>query len=202
MVIDLRKCIGCETCRTACAHVNRVPPNARWRRMAECGFIDSASGKRMFLTMGCMHCAKAPCVESCPTGATRRRPDGIIEIEYDLCMGCGACVVACPYHARGIAHEDLVFRGNGTAEGEDRIGVCTKCNFCLPLIDRALAKGLRPGVEPEATPVCVEHCIADALHFGDLDDPESEVSKMIRENGTARLLEELGTEPAVYYIVK
>jgi phenylacetyl-CoA:acceptor oxidoreductase subunit 1 len=83
----------------------------------------------------------------------------------------------------------------------DHIGVATKCNFCLPRVDAGLAQGLQPGLDPEATPACVISCSANALHFGDLDDPDSEVSQLIRENKTARLQEELGTDPAVYYIV-
>lgn len=207
MVIDLRKCIGCGTCKTACSHLNKVPINAPWRRLIE-GKADGGTGRRLFMTMGCMHCGKAPCLEACPSNATHRRADGIIEIDYERCLGCGACIVACPYRSRSIVFEDwLPYEGETDPEGADgphpdRIGVCTKCNFCRPRVDEALEQGLRPGVDRDATPVCVSHCIAGALHFGDLDDPESEVSKMLRDNAVTRLKEELGTEPSVYYIVE
>jgi phenylacetyl-CoA:acceptor oxidoreductase subunit 1 len=84
--------------------------------------------------------------------------------------------------------------------GSDRTGVCTKCTFCWPRVETGLAQGLRPGLDPEATPVCVRSCIANALHFGDLDDPNSVVSRLIRENKTTRILEGLDTDPAVFYI--
>ena len=83
----------------------------------------------------------------------------------------------------------------------DHTGVATKCNFCISRVERGLAQRLRPGVDPEASPACVIACSTGAMYFGDLDDPESEVSRLIRENKTARMQEELGTGPAVYYIV-
>jgi len=154
-----------------------------------------------------MHCGKPPCLEVCPTGATYRRPDGIVDIDYKLCLGCGSCVVACPYQARSIILEDEIHSEVGanpqdvTVADNDRIGVCTKCDFCLPRLDAGLSQGLRPGVDPEATPMCVRFCIADALHFGDLDNPDSVVSRLIRENKTARLQEELKTDASIYYII-
>jgi phenylacetyl-CoA:acceptor oxidoreductase subunit 1 len=211
MVIDLRKCIGCGTCREVCAQVNENPWGSMWRRVVEVTedqIEDGPAAGRRYLTMGCMHCDAPPCLETCPTTATYCRPDGVIDIREDLCIGCGACVAACPYRARSIASEDAV-RGGEKSHGpeemvssSDRIGICTKCNFCVPIIEAALAKGLQPGVDPEATPLCVRLCLAEALQFGDLDDPESVVSKLIRENRTTRLLEELETGPKIYYILE
>jgi phenylacetyl-CoA:acceptor oxidoreductase subunit 1 len=146
-----------------------------------------------------MHCQKPACLEVCPTGATYRRPDGIVDINLDLCVGCGSCIVACPYQARSIAKSDVLPK-EITDQDLDRIGVCTKCNFCLQYIDAGLAQGLTPGIDPEATPRCVLFCLAGALYFGDLDDPDSEVSKLIRNNKVVRMLEEIGTNPSVYYI--
>ena len=88
-----------------------------------------------------------------------------------------------------------------TAKNKDRIGVCTKCNFCLQQIDAGLAKGLKPGTDPECSPWCVRFCLSGSLYFGDMDDPDSEVSKLIRDNKVMGMLEELGTEPSVYYIL-
>lgn len=210
MVIDLRKCIGCATCREVC---NRVHENhsGSWRRVIEAmeGNPDGSPGKGTFyLTMSCMHCDNSPCQDACPTGATHRRPDGIVEIREDLCMGCGACIVSCPYRARFLCTEDAIHgkepfqRDKQERSDTDRIGTCTKCTFCSPIIDAGLQEGLRPGEDPEATPLCVRFCIAGALSFGDLDDKESRVSKLIRESKTIRFLEELHTDPKVYYIVK
>jgi len=188
--------------------MNRVPPD-RWRRVVDLGVSGPPERQRTFLPMNCMQCDDPPCQEVCPTGATFRRPDGIVDVDYELCVGCGYCVVACPYKARtilsgnghGIEVALLPQEVGASIANPDRIGVASKCNFCAPRIERGLAQGLKPGVDPEASPACVIACSTKAMHFGDLDDPESTVSRLIRENKTARMQEELGTEPAVYYIV-
>ena len=200
MIIDLRKCVGCETCIEICRQVNKPPPGPAWRKSIEHEIEDNPGRRQLFLTMSCMHCEKPICLEVCPTGATFRRPDGILDINLDLCVGCGSCVVACPYQARSIAKSDIMPK-EITAKNKDRIGICTKCNFCLQHIDAGLAQGLKPGSDPEATPKCVRFCLADALYFGDIDDPESEVSRLIHDNKVFRMQEEQGTNPSVYYIV-
>ena len=188
---------------------NNVPPGVDWRRLIECETDKRSKDQRLFCTISCMHCNRPFCLEACPTGATFQRTDGIVDINYDLCVGCGSCVLACPYKARTInISADHLFLEQGATKGgtkpanQDRIGLCTKCNFCSQLVDDGLRQGLTPGQDPEATPICVRYCIAEALHFGDLDDPESEVSRLIRDNKALRLHEELGTEPSVYYIPK
>ena len=207
MVIDLRKCIGCETCKHVCHDANSVPPGATWRQVVDVTMEGNPKGQQVFITMGCMHCDEPPCLEVCPTSATKRRTDGIVTIDPELCVGCGACILACPYKARNITFEDKISLEenhgleNSGWEKPDRIGVCSKCNFCLPRLDEGLRKGLRPGQDSKATPMCVRFCIAEALYFGDLEDPESEVSRLIRENKTRRLNEELQTEPSVFYIL-
>jgi phenylacetyl-CoA:acceptor oxidoreductase subunit 1 len=209
MVIDLRNCIGCRACTIACKQMNKVPPS-RWRRVVDCGVSDPPERQRTFLPVSCMHCSEPPCLEVCPTGATYRRPDGIVDVNGDLCLGCGYCVVACPYMARTIIFCDGTGFESGMMSWEpgmaipnsDHVGVATKCNFCLPRVEAGLAQGLWPERDPEAMPACVAACTAEALHFGDLDDPHSVVSQLIQENETARLQEELGTGPSVYYIVE
>jgi phenylacetyl-CoA:acceptor oxidoreductase subunit 1 len=210
MVIDLRKCIGCGTCREVC---DRIYENhgGSWRQVIE-AMANNPGGilgkERLYLTMSCMHCDNPPCKGVCPTGATYSRPDGIVEIRESLCVGCGACVVACPYRARSLCTEDGI-RGNEGPDGDekdashtDRIGISTKCNFCSPIVDAGLDQGLQPGIDPEATPLCVRFCISEALNFGDLDDKESTVSRLVKESKTTRLLEEMSTEPKIYYILK
>lgn len=208
MVIDLRKCIGCGTCKEVC---DRIYENHRggWRQVIETMASNPSEPlgrKRIYLTMSCMHCDDPPCESVCPTGATYSRPDGIVEIHENLCIGCGACIVACPYRARSLCTEDGIRRGgppgdaNDDKHGDDRIGVTTKCTFCSHIVDDGLRRGLQPGTDPEATPLCVRFCISEALSFGDLDDEESTVSKLVRESKTARLLEEMNTEPKIYYI--
>jgi phenylacetyl-CoA:acceptor oxidoreductase subunit 1 len=205
MVVDLRKCIGCETCKHVCNDANHVPPGATWRRVVS--FTkDKSLEKREYLSMGCMHCSDPPCLEVCPTGASYRRPDGLVDIRNERCIGCGACIMACPYKARSITFEDTISSKENIGQGTDgrknfdRIGVCTKCDFCLSRLEAGLKKGLEPGSDTEAMPICVRYCIGEALYFGDLDDPESEVSKLIRENRASCLNEELQTHPGVYYI--
>ncbi len=208
MVVDLRKCVGCQTCTIACKQTNNTPPRVFWRWVADCEVGKYPEVQRVFLPMGCQHCSDAPCFEVCPTTATYRRRDGIVDIHYNLCIGCGYCIVACPYLARNIIFEQTPYFATGAIPTEsaqarpDRVGVCTKCNFCLPIVEAGLQQGLQPGVDPEATPACVASCIANALHFGDLDDSQSHVSRMIQANHTACLSDELGTDPALYYIVE
>ena len=206
MVIDLRKCVGCQTCTITCKQTNNLPPGVFWRRVHDSEPGSYPDVERTFLPMGCMHCSEPPCMDVCPTTATYRRPDGIVDIKYDMCVGCGYCVVACQYLARTLIMKDTPYFADGFTPPEkhladpSRIGVATKCNFCLPRIDAGLAQGLKPGVDSEATPACVGSCISNALHFGDLEDPNSNVLKLIRENRTTRIGKELGTDPGVYYI--
>jgi len=206
MVIDLRKCIGCKTCSNVCWEMNYNPFGTSWRQIIDCETEGDFDLIRLFLPMNCMHCSERPCLDVCPSGATYQRQDGIVDIKNELCIGCGYCIVACPYFARTISFQDkMCFEARGDIQhpdvvSSDRIGICTKCNFCLPRVEAGLAKGLYPGTDLEATPICVTFCIASALTFGDLDDPISAVSQLIRENTTVRLNEEMGTEPSVYYI--
>lgn len=206
MVIDLRRCVGCQTCTAACKNANATPPGVQWRRV-----LDIESGKfpdvqRSFLPVACMHCNNPPCEEVCPTTATKKRADGLVTIDYDLCIGCANCVMACPYDARSIVHEPKFAYGDQPIPSEEirfdpkRISVSMKCTFCVERIDAAAATGQIPGVDRDVTPACVNSCISGAMNFGDIDDPDSNVSRLLAETQTFRMHEELGTEPSVYYV--
>ena len=204
MAIDLDRCIGCEYCLWACQAVNDVPRDEmRWN----VGFPErTAGGTEFFMTRPCLHCAEAPCVKVCPVGATWVREDGIVAMDYDRCIGCRYCEVACPYDARRfnwdkVTEENPYVPTWGTPEVERRPrGVVEKCTFCVHRIDRGLEQGLTPGVDAAATPACVNICPVGARVFGDANDPESPISVFLRENETFRLREDFGTEPKVHYV--
>jgi Fe-S-cluster-containing dehydrogenase component len=205
MAIDLDKCIGCQYCMKACQAVNDVPDDdMRWN----VGFPErTEGGTEFYMTRPCLHCQEAPCVKVCPVGATWIREDGIVMMDYDRCIGCRYCEVACPYDVRRFNWAANTEEKNsyqptwGTAEVEKRPrGVVEKCTFCVHRIDRGLAEGLTPGVAPQATPACVVICPVNARVFGDANDPESPISKFLDEHETFRLREDFGTEPKVHYV--
>lgn len=206
MVADLRRCVGCQTCTAACKENNGTPVGVQWRRVLDIEAGEYPDVSRIFLPTGCNHCDKPPCMEVCPSTATGKRADGLVTIDYDLCIGCSYCIMACPYDAR-FKVDDMVYSyGDATALDQARTnvsefdGVVSKCTFCIDRIDAGLAKGLVPGKDMEATPACVQGCISGALSFGDLHDPESNVSKLIRNNKYFRQHEEEGTGPGFYYL--
>jgi Fe-S-cluster-containing dehydrogenase component len=199
MVIDQAKCVGCNHCTMACRARNDVPPSMVWNRITE-----DEDGR--FIPIPCMHCENAPCVHVCPVGATYHRADGIIMMDYDRCIGCRYCEMACPYSSR-------VFNWEAFTEPNPAVptwgvpdvprrprGVVEKCTFCVERIDRGLANGLMPGVDQAATPACVVACPTGARMFGDLNDPESPVSRALARYPSFRLREGLGTGPRVYYL--
>jgi phenylacetyl-CoA:acceptor oxidoreductase subunit 1 len=154
-----------------------------------------------------MHCAEPPCVPVCPTGASRQRLDGIVWVAYDACVGCGYCAMACPYHARHLMHDApsyfaLPTPAEAATSQPDRRGVMTKCTFCKERVDAARARGLQPGVDADATPMCAVACIAGAILFGDLDDPMSRVAELVHTGRAVPLLPECGTQPSVFYVVE
>jgi phenylacetyl-CoA:acceptor oxidoreductase subunit 1 len=206
MVVDLNRCVGCQTCTAACKHANDTPPGVQWRRVLDVERGTFPDVERLFLVVGCQHCDEPPCVPVCPTGATHRREDGLVTQDYDLCIGCASCVVACPYQARTIVKEPRSYFGGAPTRQEaatahpERIGVAQKCTFCVGRLDRGLREGLRPGIDPAATPACAASCIAQAIQFGDFNDPDSNVSRLIRENPSFVLHAELGTKPSIRYL--
>jgi molybdopterin-containing oxidoreductase family iron-sulfur binding subunit len=204
MVIDLEECIGCSYCMWACQAVNDVPDDdMRWN----VGFPEQTeNGQSFFMTRPCMHCSEAPCVKVCPVGATWIRDDGIVAMDYERCIGCRYCEVACPYDARRFnwkasADENAYQPTWGEAEIDRRPrGVVEKCTFCTQRIDRGLEYGLTPGVDREATPACVVACPVGARVFGDALDPDSPVSRYLDQHASFVLREDFGTEPKVHYV--
>ena len=206
MVVDLNRCVGCQTCTIACKHHNDTPPGVQWRRVLDVEQGEYPNVERVFLVTGCQHCANPPCVPVCPTGATRQRTDGLVTMDYDTCIGCGYCAVACPYQARTIAHERAWYFGTPSRQEaqvfhDERVGVATKCTFCVDKIDKAAKiPGVVPGLDLETTPACAASCIAQALHFGDFADPDSNVSRLALENASFQMHAELGTDPQIRYL--
>ncbi len=216
MVIDLRKCVGCTSCTVACDAENRLPPGVVYRPVIDEEIGTFPNVARRFLPRPCMQCDNPPCVDVCPVNATWKREDGIVEIDYDLCIGCRYCIVACPYSARvfdkGYNYTDEtttnaeVFVGEQDAsvyetapafdygrewprDGGSPIGNARKCHFCLHRLEAGML------------PACTTTCIGEATYFGDANDPDSLVSELIASPNVMRLKEEMGTEPRVYYLV-
>lgn len=207
IVVDLNRCVGCQTCTAACKHANATAPGVQWRKVLDFEVGAFPEVRRAFLPVGCMHCNAPSCREVCPSTATRKRDDGIVTIDYDICIGCAYCAVACPYQARFRVDEPASAYGPGRRmrhekqrEDPRRLGVAQKCTLCVERIDAGLAAGLTPGVDMEATPACVASCISGALQMGDLDDPDSNVSQLLRTHRHFRMHEELGNGPGFYYL--
>ena len=206
MIADLRRCVGCQTCTAACKETNATPPGVQWRRVLDIEVGEYPEVARVFVPTGCQHCADPPCMHVCPTTATRQRPDGIVTIDYDLCIGCAYCALACPYDARFKVDAPVYAFGETPTAVEAarfdhrKLGVATKCTFCAGRIDAGLKAGKRPGRDPEATPACVNACISGALVFGDLEDPDGEVARLLAGNKSFRMHEEAGTSAGFYYL--
>lgn len=173
MLIDLTRCIGCQACVASCKAENNVPYGVfrTWVERHEKGTFPNVSLE--FVPRLCNHCDNPPCVQVCPVGATYRREDGLVLIYDDRCIGCGACIKACPYGARYF---------NPIKK------VADKCTFCQQRVD----KGLEPA--------CVTTCVGRARVFGDIADPGSEISKRISGKPVQVIKPQLGTEPMVFYI--
>lgn len=206
MVADLRRCVGCQTCTAACKHANSTPPGVQWRRVIDMELGEFPDVHRVFVPTGCQHCSDPPCVAACPSTATRKRADGIVTIDYDICIGCLYCALACPYEARYKVDEPVFAYGEQPIASEAvrfdqrKVGVAQKCTFCVERLDAGVAAGLKPGEDPRATPACANACNSGALTFGDIEDPDSQVSRLLRDNSHFRMHEEAGTQPGFYYL--
>ncbi|MFP4529737.1 MAG: 4Fe-4S dicluster domain-containing protein [Halodesulfurarchaeum sp.] len=204
MVIDLQKCVGCDSCTVACKAENRTPPGVTYNVVMEEEHGEFPNTTRTNIPRPCMQCENPSCVQVCPVSATYKMEDGIVNIDYDRCIGCRYCMVACPYGARyldfGEGYDDEVLgAGEVTSpeygvdrgareDGKSPQANARKCSFCYHRLGR--------GEEP----ACVETCLGDARNFGDLDDPESEVSKMAESTRAKQLKEHTGNDPNVYYL--
>ncbi len=206
MVIDLRKCSGCDACTIACKAENQLPPGVVYRPVVKEEVGTYPNVRRRFLPRPCMQCEKPPCTPVCPVGATWRRVDGVIAIDYEKCIGCRYCLTACPYSARTTDKGEFYTEGTPAvqpyeeqvspeydagfrrADGGSPIGNARKCHFCLHRL------------EAGQLPACVTSCIGHATFFGDANDSDSVVAELIGRPEARRLKEELGTQPRVYYL--
>ena len=221
MVIDLDKCTGCGTCVVACAAENNVSvrpdESDKERSITWMQLFKITNGKPFpetevcYFPRPCMHCHHhTPCVSVCPATATKMDYNtGIVSQIYTRCIGCRYCQAACPYHARYFNWFDGLFP-KGTErylspEVSPRMrGVVEKCSFCHHRLMRAktqaYAEDRREIEEHEYVTACAEVCPAQAITFGDLNNPEHKVSKLSKSRYAFRLLERLGTEPKVYFL--
>ena len=221
MVIDLDKCVGCQACSIACKAENNVPhgsPDEQklrrepyWHRVITVSEGEYPTARTEFIPMPCMHCDQAPCVTVCPAKATYHREDGIVVQDFRRCIGCRYCIVACPYGVRSFNFKDQIEEEYHRPDlPPDRKvksmwpfphriqGVVEKCTFCFHRIDEAIREGKKVG--EDVVPACVEACPTKARTFGDLDDPNSEVSRLLASRTSFRLREEMHTHPKVYYL--
>ena len=176
IVIDVDACLGCHACATVCKQENNVGLGSNWNKVLEVGPTGKFPDLEMYyLPVLCQQCDNPACVSVCPTGASYKREDGVILINHNRCIGCQYCVVACPYGVRSYNHQ---------------AGIIEKCTLCA---DRA---------HTQDKPACVRACPAQCRFYGDLDDPNSEVSRAVLAAGeNTHHLMDVGNHPSMVYIL-
>jgi tetrathionate reductase subunit B len=190
MLIDTTKCTPeCTACVSACAAENGIvedvaDPRQRSQWIRKIDLVDKLTGAKHSLPMACQHCAKPPCVDVCPTGASFKRADGIVLVDRHICIGCRYCMMACPYKARSFVHQPLTTQNPEVPRG---VGCVEACTFCVQRVD----KGLKPA--------CAESCPNGAMVFGDLNDPDSDVSKRLKEVASIQVRADLKLDTGVRY---
>jgi tetrathionate reductase subunit B len=188
MLIDTNKCdSGCSDCVSACSKENGLSGGTRetdpqWIRKLE--LKDPKSGRTRSLPMMCQHCAEPPCVDVCPTGASFKRADGIVLVDRHICIGCRYCMMACPYKARSFVHQPLTEQNPEVPRG---LGCVEACTLCVHRVDKG------------QLPACVEACAEGAMLFGDLADPNSEISRRIVHEATTQVRADLKLNTGVRY---
>jgi Fe-S-cluster-containing dehydrogenase component len=205
MVIDVKACVGCRKCVYACVKENNIGRNSGFTYIqvlemdqgsidletSNANYVDGGRPDKWYLPVQCMHCMKPTCVYGCPVKATWRDPDGIVLIDYNKCIACRNCMITCPYYARHfnwVEPEVPKNEINPDVPLEEKAGVVEKCTFCV--------QRTRNG----KTTACVEACPVGARKFGDLNDPNSDVSVILRTRRAFRLKEELGSGPVIWYV--
>lgn len=220
MVVDLDKCTSCGACVVACAAENNVPLGnftlseqgrvIRWLSLIAFTRGEYPHVAQRILPVPCQMCDNPPCIRVCPVYATYKNPEGIVIQIYPRCIGCRYCVNNCPYICKFFNWwapnfpKEIQQGFNPDVSTRPR-GVTEKCTFCHHRLQRAREQARAEGralKQGDYIPACVEACPAAAMYFGDLNDPNSEVSRLARSGRTLRLLEELGTEPKVIYLTE
>jgi Fe-S-cluster-containing dehydrogenase component len=172
MAVDTKKCVGCSDCVIACQAENNVPHGFARDWVVEINHGTYPNLEMEIRSERCNHCDNAPCVRCCPTGASHIVNGGVVVVDHKKCIGCGACITSCPYDAR-FSHPE---------------GYVDKCTFCEHL------------VKDGENPACVDVCPTSCLYFGDLDDPRSPVSEVLKTRKYKTLIPEAGTNPQIYFL--
>lgn len=200
MLIDLTRCIGCDACTMACKQENGTPMDVFFARVLNVEVGKYPNVKRVYVPVLCNHCDDAPCLKSCPNKAIVRRHDGIVLVDQDRCRGTGACVSACPYGNIILSRHDSWYLNEDEPYERDfikprlRDSVARKCTYCAHRVDEGL------------NPACVVACPTTARIFGDLDDPNSDISTYVEDQKATtgrspfHLIPEAGTKPAGMYL--